>query len=652
MKNHPPTKHPSVTYITLVYKEPNESQPRDLRVPLPATLGRDPSNTVVLPGQEVSRDHARLEEADGQIRLLDQQSGNGTLVNGQRNEKATLQVGDVIQIGNYHLVIKTLPTVTEADKQSDDDHTLIFHEQTDNLGALRPAVLIDESFPPPFFRQQYISSHALQKSNWPIKECTYLTIGAGLGSFVWGNLLAVCGADPSQMMAIGVDPKPYNRYRQLCQNSQIPEHERLRSDSSSCPGNLWGWPGYAPREAGRAFFAGDVAKATRILWQIFNEPTFAETYTPRSGDVYAEIEREATRIGWANIWQQGRVKAIRKTDDGRYAIAYTTTDRGASSQRIVLAKYVHSAVGYPAIRLLPDLFAYRQSTGDFKSVVNAYEEHEHVYAQLRQKGGVVLVRGRGIVASRIIQRLYEVREHNKQIAILHLLRDPILQGNRFEQAQRLVAHHWETQPFNWPKACWGGILRVLLENASEQERKRLLEIWGDTTTADRQDWMNIVAQGLHEGWYQQAFGEVQKVEQTTNHQLITYIRGTNGVKGQLQLKADFIIDATGLESKIDANPLLKDLLDHYQLERNVLGRLKVTNDFEVAGMQNDGGRMFASGAMTLGGPYAAVDSFLGLQFAALRSVDAMVALGAPGLHYLDGWRSLIQWVRWMKGVKP
>jgi lysine/ornithine N-monooxygenase len=164
--------------------------------------------------------------------------------------------------------------------------------------------------------------------------------------------------------------------------------------------------------------------------------------------------------------------------------------------------------------------------------------------------------------------------------------------------------------------------------------------------------MNIVAQGLHEGWYQPAFGEVQKVEQTTNHQLITHIRGTNGVKGQLQLKADFIIDATGLESKIDANPLLKDLLDHYQLERNVLGRLKVTNDFEVAGMQNDEGRMFASGAMTLGGPYAAVDSFLGLQFAALRSVDAMVALGAPGLHYLDGWRSLMQWVRWMKGVKP
>lgn len=75
----------------------------------------------------------------------------------------------------------------------------------------------------------------------------------------------------------------------------------------------------------------------------------------------------------------------------------------------------------------------------------------------------------------------------------------------------------------------------------------------------------------------------------------------------------------------------------------------MANDFEVPGMRNDQGRMFASGAMTLGGPYAAVDSFLGLQFAALRSVDSLTAARSPGLRGLNSFRSTFQWLRWARG---
>ena len=70
------------------------------------------------------------------------------------------------------------------------------------------------------------------------------------------------------------------------------------------------------------------------------------------------------------------------------------------------------APSYPAIKFLPDLQAYREKYRDFKSVVNAYEEHEHIYKQLIIKGGSIIVRGRGIVASRIIQRVSEIRRQN------------------------------------------------------------------------------------------------------------------------------------------------------------------------------------------------------------------------------------------------
>jgi hypothetical protein len=78
----------------------------------------------------------------------------------------------------------------------------------------------------------------------------------------------------------------------------------------------------------------------------------------------------------------------------------------------------------------------------------------------------------------------------------------------------------------------------------------------------------------------------------------------------------------------------------------------VTNDFEVIGMGNGAGHVFAGGIMTLGGPHAAQDSFLGLQYSALRSVDALAALRAPGVHRINGLRSWRQWFRWVRGVQP
>jgi hypothetical protein len=290
--------------------------------------------------------------------------------------------------------------------------------------------------------------------------------------------------------------------------------------------------------------------------------------------------------------------------------------------------------------------------------VNAYEHHQHIYDYLEQSGGTVIIRGRGIVASRILQRLYEARSKNSQIQILHLMRSPKAQGNQFQQAKRTIENHFEFQPFNWPKSCWGGDLRQQLETANPQERLQLLEQWGGTTTANRKDWRNIINQGLRQGWYRITFGTVERVEPTSVGRTLTTIR-EHGLNANLQLEADFIIDATGLEAKVNTNPLLKDLVVHYNLPLNALGRLSVANDFELVEMRNSNitnqalsGRIYATGAITLGGPYAAVDSFLGLQYAALISLESLVSISAPGLNKLKGWRSLFQWFKWVNNQPP
>lgn len=662
--------------VHLTWTDPTTGEFREFKGQSPISIGRyAEQNDIPLNSRIVSGNHVRLEKQGKKLIVVDLGSRNGTIVNGQRISQAEVTSGSSFQIGPFAFTIVILrqdriqTETTEAltvDYQETTGETkfisgefgskssLTFSPETDVLVFSAPISLKKPpTFPPRAMLQAEIVSIDELERLMPLEIANYVAVGGGLGSFTWVDHLMVFGADPSQIVSIGFEAHPYGRYRRLCQNSQIPPHERLRSNSDSCPDNIWGWPGYAVREVWQDIKRGRLGAAGQVAWKIFNEP-FVETYTPKSENVFASIDREAKRIGWSKIWRHGRVRAIRKTDDGRYAVAYSKIQPGRPSlHRIMVCQHLHLAVGYPGVRFLPDLQKYREETGDATRVVNAYENHEHVYADLSQNGGIVLVRGRGIVASRIIQKLYEIRtEHHVPIGILHLMRTPVPEGHNFGRAQRQVDNHWEFQPFNWPKAAWSGTLREDLENANEQERDLLLNEWGGTTTADRRDWRQIVSDGLREGWYEIQFGEVEKVEPHPDGKVATIARSRSLVERRTELLADYIIDATGLDSSIDSNVLLKDLLQHYRLPRNPKHRLHVSNTFEIEGLRNGSGRVYASGVITLGGPYAAVDSFLGLQYAALRSVDDLVAQGAPGLRRLNGVRSLSQWWRWVRGVAP
>lgn len=70
------------------------------------TIGREPGNTIQLTEQNVSRQHARLTQGpDGWV-IEDLDSYNGVKVNGVLVEgSVTLNEGDVVQIGDYHLAL-------------------------------------------------------------------------------------------------------------------------------------------------------------------------------------------------------------------------------------------------------------------------------------------------------------------------------------------------------------------------------------------------------------------------------------------------------------------------------------------------------------------------------------------------------------------
>jgi len=475
----------------------------------------------------------------------------------------------------------------------------------------------------------------------PVVDVPLVSVGGGIGSFVLVDFLRIAGVPIDQIRVLTDIAKPWQTYEYLTKVSQIPRPERLRSDSNGMPDNAWGFPSYALKEAWQD-------KHPAPLWSVLVEPIFTDYWTPRAGMVFEAMERESNRIRFPEAQVMGQVRMTRKRHGGGYYTILTPPPGRSATRRVAYrSRWVHLAVGYPGLRFLDDLQEYKTRTRDYTRVVNAYEPHEHVYEQLRRRAGTVLVRGGGIVASRVLQRLMEDRwNHGAQTTVLHLFRT-FVSGTHGSGPfyRRRGGGGFAYQGFNWPKGAWGGQLKTRFECLEGDERKALYDKLGGTHTPRRKLWQQQMARARAENWYHTLQGVVEQVEPGPGNLITSRVRNDAGQ--QFDLQADFIIDATGLESDLSSHRLLADLLEHGGAGRNPLGRLDCERTFEVRGTRAEpGGRLYASGSMTLGAYYAGVDSFLGLQYAALQITDDLAAQGFA--RRIGPSRSVAQWWRWVR----
>jgi hypothetical protein len=499
-----------------------------------------------------------------------------------------------------------------------------------------------------------LTDHLINTSVWtdadlanagiPVQDIAIVSIGGGLGSLALVEFLRSAGMSTDRIRVLGDNAIPYATYEYLARNSQIPRHERLRSDSGSVMDNIWGFPSYALREAVQD-------KSFKPLWNVATEPIFADYYTPKAGQVYESVEREIARLGWNEMLRLGYARMVRKRAGGGYFVVQTPEPRGTGPKRVAYrTNFVHIAIGYPGVAFLPDLQEYRERTGDYTRVVNSYEPHDHVYEECQRRPCTVLVRGNGIVGSRILQRLIDDIDAGAQTRIVHLFRNYVdsPQGDK-ATFRRPGANGFAYQGFNFAKAAWGGQYRFKMERLEGEERRVFLDSMGGTNTAPRRSWKEQIARGRRDGFYSQAIGEVESVDPSPDGSgITTTIRSKSGDVHTID--AQFIIDGTGLLARLDDHRLMADLLTHSGVGKNPKGRLDVERHFEIRGTANGEGRMYASGAMTLGGYYAGVDSFLGLQYAALRIADDLAAQGL--CKKIGTARSVSQWWKWMRNKTP
>lgn len=483
----------------------------------------------------------------------------------------------------------------------------------------------------------------------PIVDAPFVTIGGGMGSFAMVDYLRIAGVPADDIRVLTTSDYPWENYEYLTGVSQLPPKNRIRSDASSCPDNIWGFPSYAWRAA---FGARSVKGFLLPFWNVLTENLLSDYWTPKAGQVFAGLKREADRIDYWRSVAKGQARLVRRRAGGGYFSILTMTEEDSPRRRVAFrSRYVHLAVGYPSIRFLPELQDYRRRYGDSYRFVNSYEPHEHVYHDLVVRPGTVLVRGGGIAASAILQRLLDDREqHGTRTQVVHLLRTHV-EGphgpSRF--MRRRGGGGWAYQGFNWPKASWGGQLKVRMEKLEGERRDELWQLLGGSTTPRRRHWQRQLREGREQGHYQTMAGELSHVEPGPDGTLRAYVRHRD--TGGLQpLDVNFVIDATGLVGDIAEHRVLGDLLLHSGATRNSHGRLAVTPGFELTGARSGPGRMYAGGATVEGNYYAPADSLLGLQYTALRVCDDVARDGF--CRRIGPARSISQWWKWMRRAAP
>jgi nitroreductase len=459
-----------------------------------------------------------------------------------------------------------------------------------------------------------------------VTDAAFVTIGGGLASFAVVDMLRVCGVPADRIRVVSPHREPYDTLRYLLHASQVRDTDPLRSDSMSRIGNIWGFPSYAVSRALRSRSLGP-------LIRVLCEPVAAEFFTPTAAEVYADIDREAARIGWESMLVRGHAGSVRRRAGGGYFVVV--------GHELIRTENLHIGTGYSGVGYAPEVTEYRERHREYFRVVNAYDVHEHVYEALRRRGGTVIVRGGGITASRVLQRLLDERA---DIRILHLFRSYHGEPRGPWRFRRPAAEGWAFQAFNFPKAAGAGQLRKPLLRMSADERAAFIKSIGGATTAPRSAWRRQLRGPRKSGRYQAISSSALRIEPASSGRVRVVLDGNAAVE------AEFVIDCTGMRFAPADDPLLSSLCGDFGAGVNALGGLGVGPHFEVTGASSGDGSVYASGVIARGGYLAPVDSLWGFSHSAMLICDHLAARGF--CKRLGATRSLAGWVRWLLRRAP
>lgn len=477
--------------------------------------------------------------------------------------------------------------------------------------------------------ERLVSDEQLTAAGIPVTRVAFASLGGGLGSFAVVDRLRIGGVPAEEIAVVGAHTSPGSAFFQRCTALGMTDESRLRSESTARIDNLWGFPGYAGHEARRT-------RSLRPLARQLVEGVAGEGSGPTVATVRDALDREARRISWHRMVSGAPAQYLFKRAEG----GYFAVCREKGNLVAIRCDEVHLALGAPGARTTPEVAAYREASPESTRLTTAYDDNAAALRQLGNRGASVVVRGSGPAAVQLIEQLAAARvRHGRELHVWHLTRDwPDGSSGREER------YGFRHQALDFPRSAYTGALRDELRGIDEEDRLEAIERLGAPTTPRRRAFDALLEDARTEGWYDAVVGEVESfTDQGT--QIATVVRLQN--KERMTITADHVFDATGLEPDSGQHPLIADLLAFSPVSTNRLGGLRTTPEWTVEGGGSGDGRMFASGRTARGGHYGPVDSFVGLQQAALSIADSLADAGFGAR--LTPLRSARGWLQWIGG---
>jgi uncharacterized protein len=137
-------------------------------------FGRLTSCDGVIAHPTVSREHFAIEKTGGKFLLVDQESGNGTMVNGERVSWVELKDGDKIQAGPFAMTFETMDDKERSSLPPDADNSE--HNNSAHVASAQPVAFDaghERTYPREYLKgiedfnaRRYFDAHEVWEEIW------------------------------------------------------------------------------------------------------------------------------------------------------------------------------------------------------------------------------------------------------------------------------------------------------------------------------------------------------------------------------------------------------------------------------------------------------------------------------------------------------
>jgi hypothetical protein len=379
------------------------------------------------------------------------------------------------------------------------------------------------------------------------RDSTIAVVGDGFGSLIVYATAIYLGFRPEHVSIFGTSEHPVATYQQFAHNLG---QTVLRSESEShfLPAD---WPTFAQLDAWSHRSLAPLVRSVR------------RKYNPGVSEILTEAAVVARRLGWESARVPCRVGWLqRELSPSPHFVLYDEQARF-----IGRARHVMLAPGHGPLRFPPVLARAKADPALGDRIVQAYEP------KLYAPGGRYIVIGAGIAA---------VNEWANALdaggAVIALRRQPGA----------------DPQDLNVPRCLFEAQGIDIYQGLPFDQRIDFLGSVLRGTTPNRRSWIQRIEAGRRDGRFDELIGEIDEL-QPGPAGLRVHVSSRHGADaGWLDVTG--IVACTGFAKSALALPLLRRLIEHYQLPIEE-GKLKLRSNCGIPGLDRDDSRLCTMGLL-------------------------------------------------------